>query len=492
MIHYASRIDEGSGPMTIVLNYTTKDSSQKQMKFKDNVEEIVVAFATTIDLSPLSSCKKLRELLLNFCNLKDVDLTPLDYSTKLENLQINGELKKIDLTPLGTCIKLKRLSLTHHDFQNVDLSPLSSCVNLQELELSSNPLQTVNLAPLSSCFSLRLLKMNNTYLESIDLSPLGSCKSLRELNLGSCYLQAIDLTPLESCSSLQKITLSSNQLHEIDLKPLSSCKNLTHLLLVRNPLQTADVTPLLNNPEKNDKNLPRVYIDEQIVAHSWLPDMEKGHRSLVYSRPTSQYPWHFLHEVAKNSPKDYRIQHDILAALGLGNYGFVDHDLTKIMRSISSKTATHEAQTLLADILSDKIVATVDRGGHTTGLNLEYLSGRHPEIEERTQEIIRLRASEIEQTTIGVDGDMFDLRALWLTAYGHEILSALDLRPITDSIGLEQVKKAFTDIGHEVHLSQSLAYGVDMSNKLKNCIWWIVENRGKLWSVIKRFWSRTT
>ncbi|MFW9864433.1 MAG: hypothetical protein ACFFET_19265, partial [Candidatus Thorarchaeota archaeon] len=331
-----------------------------------------------------------------------------------------------------------------------------------------------------------------TNLESIDLAPLGSCKSLRELNLWSCKLQAIDLTPLDSCSSLQKITLSHNQLQEVDLKPLSSCRDLTHLLLNGNPLQTVDVTPLLNNPEQNHKNLPRVFIDEQIVAHSWLQDMEKGNVSLVCHRPTSQYSWPFLHEVAKNYPKDYRIQHDILEALGLADYGFVDHDLTKIMRSISSRTATHEAQTLLADILSDKIVATVDRGGHTTGLNLEYLSGRHPEIEERKQEIIRLRASEIEQTTIGVDGDIFDLRALWLTAYGHEILSTLNLQSITDSIGLEQIKKAFTDIGQEVHLSQSLVYGVDMSNKLKNCIWWIVENRGKLWSVIKRFWSRTT
>jgi hypothetical protein len=88
---------------------------------------------------------------------------------------------------------------------------------------------------------------------------------------------------------------------------------------------------------------------------------------------------------------------------------------------------------------------------------------------------------EIQRTRIGVRANEVDLGALWLTAYDYDILTALDMRLKTDLDGLEQVKTAFSRLGFELKFEKLSQSGVYMSNKLKEAILWIAENRGRMW-----------
>jgi len=76
------------------------------------------------------------------------------------------------------------------------------------------------------------------------------------------------------------------------------------------------------------------------------------------------------------------------------------------------------------------------------------------------------------------------LRELWLTAYGYEILSAMRFGLTTDSKGFEQITTAFSEINLDLNYDKTARSGVQMSRELRESIWWIQENKGKLWMEI--------
>ena len=185
--------------------------------------------------------------------------------------------------------------------------------------------------------------------------------------------------------------------------------------------------------------------------------------------------------MAKDPETDFRTQQDILAALGLKEYGFIDKNMQSIFTSIPPQTPTLEVREQLRPILKDAILYSLDRGRTTTGLRVEYVARYHPEIAIRMHDIIRLRAAEIEQVSITTSGDMVDLQNLWVTAYGFEILSALKMQLTTDKEGFDQIKVALDETGLKLRTGKASVSGVQMSNELKEAIWWIVNKRGRRW-----------
>jgi hypothetical protein len=170
--------------------------------------------------------------------------------------------------------------------------------------------------------------------------------------------------------------------------------------------------------------------------------------------------------------------------MGLESYGFIASDIKEFVLSISADIRIEDAQKQMTKLVLDEIAAAVDGGGATTGLRLEKLTGLHGEIAVRAERVIELRAREMLDVRVGVAGDKIDLHELWLTAYGYEILSILDLRLTTDSKGLKKVKRAVEKIGFELMTDEESNSGVKMSDGLKKAIWWIIENRGKPWNQI--------
>ena len=230
------------------------------------------------------------------------------------------------------------------------------------------------------------------------------------INLQGKQISQIDLTPLDQFTNLEKLDLSNNQIQSIDLSPFSSGVNFLNIDLTNNPLPSIEI------PSDSIK----IACDDKTTPHSWFCISD-----CVYDRPTNMYPWPFLQKMAKDPETDFRTQQDILAALGLKEYGFIDKNMQSIFTSIPPQTPTLEVREQLRPILKDAILYSLDRGRTTTGLRVEYVARYHPEIAIRMHDIIRLRAAEIEQVSITTSGDMVDLQNLWVTAYGFEILSAL-------------------------------------------------------------------
>ncbi len=379
----------------------------------------------------------------------------------------SGRITHIDLTPLARCTELVTLRLYGNLIQNLDLSPIASCTELENLLLDENQLQSVDLSPLSSCSKLQNLGLDKNDLQGVDLSPLASCGRLQSISLHDNNLQRIDLIPLASCPSLSGISLWNNPLENIDLTPLTLCENLENVGLKVGEIRGLSWIPILS-------------------THS--PVMCPEHWTTFYERPTHTYPLSFLISVVKTYPQDLRILLDVLKCVGLGEYGFVELDPNLVLDSFSQSTTMDEVRERLITHITEIIIRETETDGPTTGLSFT-----NKEVAARFQRIIEMRAQEIERVRVGVDDEFFDLRELYVTAYGYEVLSTLPLSPATrdrfapdsrlktDLKGLEMVKQAFGELGFDIKTAEKSVPGVKMSDELKQVILWIVENHGHSW-----------
>ncbi|MHA2022256.1 MAG: leucine-rich repeat domain-containing protein [Candidatus Thorarchaeota archaeon] len=399
-------------------------------------------------------------------NKEDIEI---DDTTTRINLNGKG-ITQVDLTPIRSYTSSREIYLADNKIECLDLDPLSSCTDLQYLDVSDNPLQSVDLLPLRSCTNLGYLDISNTRLTQVDLSPLGFCKNLRIFKMSMNQLQDVDLSPLISCKVLRSIDLSYNGLLNIDLAPLSSSINLQEVNLENNLLQRVDVSSLKFGPDiKTDHG-----------TSSWL---NWGLSSdAIYERPLKKYPWTFLHQVVSHDVFgfDFRIQQDILVAMGLGDFGFVDCDLRDIFLSIAQDSDLEKACEILVPILVEHILASAESGGSTTGLNLEKLVNRYSKIYTVYKNIIEQRNADLENVSVGVSQDKIDFQELYLTAYGFEILNSLD------SLTIDNVEDAFSELDYVLNVSESATPGVRMSEELRMCIWWIIKHKGMLWGDINK------
>ncbi|MFW9808038.1 MAG: leucine-rich repeat domain-containing protein [Candidatus Thorarchaeota archaeon] len=180
-----------------------------------------------IDLTPLASCRHLKDLRIGAHRIQVIDLTPLEDCHKIKVIQLGGNsLKSIDLSPLKS-MNLEVLGLGGNRLEIIDLSPLKS-MNLEVLGLGGNLLNQIDLVSVSSP-SLKTLKLDRNKIRSIDLQPLSVCTNLEELWLDGNLLETLDLSPLSGLSHLKTVLIRKNSLNELDVTPLLSCPSLTEL-----------------------------------------------------------------------------------------------------------------------------------------------------------------------------------------------------------------------------------------------------------------------
>jgi hypothetical protein len=162
------------------------------------------------DLSPLSSCTRLTELIVTMSNVTDI--SPVSSLALLEEVDLSHALIQ-DLSPLSFCKNLKNINIQGN--QRVkNLSPLSQCPDLERLDISSM-LLIKNLSFLEKGFTkLRALDIN--YLPVDDLSPLINLQNLEKLG---CFgiPDTTSLLPLVKCYKLKNLFCSryANDLNEL-------------------------------------------------------------------------------------------------------------------------------------------------------------------------------------------------------------------------------------------------------------------------------------
>ena len=471
----------------------------------------------TIDLSPIGSCTTLEKLDLEKNRLKAVDLRFISTCANMRELVLGmNELHKIDLTPLKSYANIKILNLSVNPVSRINLLPLSSCENLMTLRCGSLGLTRINLSPLSKCSKLSVLRLGKNAIDEISLTPLGECKELKELSLRILGLQSIDLHPLSCCTSLERLDLSENQLETIDLAPLSSCTNLRSLNLLNNQLQSIDLTPLsacselaglylyFNKLKKVDitpislsknidvksirmleaeKTVIETILDEDLKYPliSRLVDTQCIRLNVPIKYQSLDGIRFVLPLVKETSWKRIYLLQEALLLIGLGWVGFLDTNNNKTLEIILNYEGSNIKECILP-MLVPIICKQIDDGGTTIGLDIEKAMLESPELAKRVSRILMLRKKELSNLRLGITRrsniDFVDLRPLWLTAYGNELLRSLKM-PLEvapdlhyyQKVSMEKIEATFAELGFKLKIGKTSNSNVRMSDNLKLVIW---------------------
>jgi Leucine-rich repeat (LRR) protein len=296
------------------------------------------------------------------------------------------------------------------------------------ISLRHNKLRSIDLTPLKSCTNLREIYLDYNQLDSINLSPLASCTTLRKISLCKNQLRTIDALPLSKCPYLEELDIEHNNLTTVDLAPLSACHSLSSLGLI----------------DGNSLNL-------RFSASAWAP----------------------LRAIAAGSLNQIQTQYVLFNNLHLLNFGMIDSHLLNEISSIPSDTPIDIAKEDIKSTLIQKMCDQIDNGGTTIGLDIDDIvkEGRYTDLIVRAKKVIDLRKEEMNRVEVTWDVDVwegriwgegpndgpdkYDLRALWLTAYGYRILCALGMQQSTDERNLRRIKAACKKIGHDLLVEPS-------------------------------------
>jgi Leucine-rich repeat (LRR) protein len=528
----------------VTVPYTTIDGKKREVTYPCDVREIYLEnkYISSIDFDGIELCTQLETLNLGMNKLKELDLAPLASCSELRSLNLYGnDLEVVDLSPLVSCSKLRKLylhenilemvelvscselrelNLRDNNLEVVDFSSLASCSELRRLDLGKNKLQEVDLSPIASCSNLRELNLWNNNLEVVDLSSLASCSELRELNLRSNNLEVVDLFPLASCSGLQELDISKNDLEDLDLAPLASCSKLQKLYLWDNELREVDLSPLTSWSELQTLNLRWNKLQEvdlsPLASCSGLQKIRLGNNSgkdigvtllsrntveqelepsdellkeLNYDTPLLisrlgliRYLARIVHKHESNSWKVTHLATSLAQMVGLEEIGLLDINSSTLLQILDASDTDMMRQELV-----ECYYRQLDAGGTTIGTDANALTrGSSEKLVERIPDILKFREKEMKAAATNIwrwwHSDCLDLRPLWLTAYGYEILSALELGLECTMEEVAPISEAFAEIGAELRTTDTgerMYPPTKMSKQMREYIFKLAEHRSK-------------
>ncbi|WP_017812039.1 SMI1/KNR4 family protein [Paenibacillus shenyangensis] len=106
-----------------------------------------------------------------------------------------------DISPLSRCLQVRELLLNRNEIE--DITPLASCRELKNLHLFRNPVR--DLSPLQNLPYLQILNIEDTQVQ--DLRPLTNLSRLYELDCRGTAVQ--DYSPLAQLTTLHKLAISA-------------------------------------------------------------------------------------------------------------------------------------------------------------------------------------------------------------------------------------------------------------------------------------------
>ena len=195
------------------LSSLSDSSCIKSLSISKNkrLDELILPNASTLRVISLTENENLRML----------DLTHLKGLFSLKKLTINGSnISRLDLSPLSNCTSLQQLVISK--IENLQELILPKLTSLQELVIERTGITSLDLSPLSNCKNLyRLVISEFESLQELILPKL----FLIELDIGRTKLMRSDLRGLykNSVSS----TLTKDDLMEL-LEKRKKEKQITH------------------------------------------------------------------------------------------------------------------------------------------------------------------------------------------------------------------------------------------------------------------------
>ncbi|MGY5877134.1 MAG: glycine cleavage system protein H, partial [Candidatus Thorarchaeota archaeon] len=161
----------------------------------------------------------------------------------------------------------------------------------------------------------------------------------------------------------------------------------------------------------------------------------------------------------------------LLRLLGLNDYRGVTLDIIQLLRSMKKETNFSNAVSSLRKILFEQLTRQVSEGGMTHFVDIDWLSNN--ELAVHIPTVLATREAEIGSVSIKKRNGVYDLRPLWVTAYGFELLTARGMGLETDTEGLKNIQKSLDQVDMRVRIAESkksIRWPRDLSSGMREYI----------------------
>ena len=364
----------------------------------------------------------------------------------------------------------------------------------------------------------RKIDLTTQVIEAIDLSQVSLCENLEVLDISDNQLKSIDLTPLEHCKNFRELKLNSNNLSTVNLWPLQKCRRLVELDLTQNWLECVNLTPIVDRTITTVDRTSIVQIDvmyfylfhilkmnTNIIAHAGksqniMSRFPPHIQWIQYSKQHHEGSWKTLKEriltAIEHVDSEYwfHIQKGILESLGMGELSGYDGNPKDIVYPVDQSLPLSIALEQIYENVTHLLEQQIIRGGPTTFLEVDEF--RKTAASRLISLIVKEREDEIKNARILIHGNKVLLRSLWFTAYGFDLLRALELSLETDRLGLAQVEASLNKVGLHVkteEIDDSMDLNrPDISKSMENFILDIARSMKQEPDLVRRkAWSET-
>ncbi|MDF1538085.1 MAG: hypothetical protein P1Q69_04200 [Candidatus Thorarchaeota archaeon] len=381
---------------------------------------------------------------------------------------------------MGLHLKYKRRDGSEHTYE---IGFLDTEIFLEYLGITE-----ISLEPLRSMKRLRKLSLQDNHIETLDLSPLCSCTKIEHLSIGGNNLADIDLSPLRSMKNLSILLLNDNKLQDIKLIPLSSCKKLKYLNLTKNQISTQNLTPFCSSRDLHiaideDTETSKL-LSEKTMKLSFFKDMGKILTNFddLGSLDDIQLIKDIYPTIRKHEP-NWKIYHLLFSALNQLNIdwlGLPDLNVKKTLKEIFHCFSFPDMIQDLQTSLISQVCKQIDDNIPIILLDTEKIK-EIAELTTRPPRILEQRNEEMGNLVIDVSNGFVDLRPMWLTTYGHEVLSALALGTRCNLDDLKKVEEILLGLGFQLRIADDSNQNTasKLTKPLQEYIWIIADKNAK-------------
>jgi len=267
-------------------------------------------------------------------------------------------------------------------------------------------------------------------------------------------------------------------MRNIEIAPLACCKRLENLYMFQENHPFREPFTILsqesmdrivhNNTKSKNMNYWLGKVVEDMVVYQPRFDVPHPYRNL------NLIGW-LAGVVKEHEPDNWKMAHlvqCIVDTVCTEEIGLLDIDL-ETLKSIIGESE----YALIKERIIEAFCKQIDAGGTTIGMDIDRLSQScHHEIVHRLPKVIELRKYEMESVAQQIDssGDTIDLRPLWLTAYGHKLLSSLKLSLECTAEAFKLVERGLSEIGYPLDNEEtkgSVESSTPISENMKHYIW---------------------
>lgn len=267
----------------------------------------------------------------------------------------------------------------------------------------------------------------------VDLSPLARCKSIQKVFISCCSLRCLDITPV--------IHAPFEYLHH---------HGYTYTLLSRETVESIQ-SPNINRIQLFDT--PSYYCDESTISFI-LP--------LLTKYESDSWKISFLGDC-------------LVLAENIPGIGLVDLSAEDIYEMLQNEDRKQRRKYILS-----RYCDQIDRGGTTICASINQFMNCIPELTKRIKNIIELRKAEMGHLAFKLNSETneIDLHSLFLTAYGFQILSSLELGLKCTSDEFKLIQKALDDLGFPIYRPKNpgIKNSTSISKPLREYIWKLAAN----------------